>query len=143
MTSTARREPKRVRSARRRAAHHADRARKATTPAEHFLAVEYALRSAAAHSRRQARVARELREDLVQHVRRVLDRVEPGEKSRALYEQKLAEPGRDVQRLSTALACLRGAIAQLPDTERDRLFEHYTQHFTAEVRRITEEGGAR
>ncbi|MCI2421539.1 hypothetical protein MOQ72_29300 [Saccharopolyspora sp. K220] len=143
MTTTARREPKRVRSARRRAAHHAERTRKATTAAERYQAAEYALRSAAAHARSRARVARQLREDVVGHARRVLDRVEPSDNSTALYEQKLTAAGPDLQRLSTALMCLRGAIAQLPNTERDRLFEHYTEHFTAEVHRINGEGGAR
>lgn len=143
MTATARREPKRIRSARRRAAHHAERTRKAATPAERYQAAEYALRSAVAHSRASARVARKLREDLVDHVRRVLDRAEPNENSRALYERKLTAAGPDLQRLSTALMCLRGGIGQLPGTERDRLFDHYTQHFTAEANRISGEGGSR
>lgn len=143
MTTAARREPKRVRSTRRRAAQYAERLRKAATPAEQYQAAEYALRSSVAHVRNRARVSRLLREDVVEHVRRVLDRAEPKDSSRALYEQKLALAGTDLQRLSTALMCLRGAIGQLPATERDRLFSHYTEHFTAETNRISGEGGAR
>jgi hypothetical protein len=141
MATTARREPKRVRSTRRRAAHHADRARKATTPAERYKAAEDALSSAAAHSRQSARTARSLREDLAGHIRRVLDRAELNAASVALYEQKLAAPGTDLQRLATALMCLRGAISRLSTTDRDRLFEHYTRHFDEEIRRIDAIGG--
>lgn len=143
MASTARREPRRVRSARRRTAFHSDRARKAATPAERYRAAEDALASAAAHARQPARTARGLLADITEHVRRVLSRTEPSRSITQLYEQKLAAPGPDVRRLASALMCLRGAIARLPSTERDRLYEHYTTHFNEEIRRIEAKGGDR
>lgn len=139
MAPTARREPRRVRSARRRTAFHADRSRKATTPAERYRVAEDALASAAAHASQPARTARKLSADIAEHVRRVLARTAPSSSSTALYEQKLMTPGRDVRRLASALMCLRGAIARLPDTERDRLYEHYAKHFNEEIHRIESE----
>lgn len=143
MAPTARREPRRVRSARRRTAYHADRARKAATPAERYRAAEDALVSAAVHAKQSARTARDLRSDVTEHVRRVLGRTEPSPSITQLYEDKLASSGSDVRRLASALMCLRGAIARLPDTERDRLYDHYSTHFNEEIRRIEAKGGDR
>lgn len=143
MAPTARREPRRLRSARRRSAFHADRARKAGNPAERYRAAEDALASAAAHTKQPARTARELSADITEHVRRVLARTEPSRSITQLYEQKLTASGPDVRRLASALMCLRGAIARLSDTERDRLYEHYTTHFNEETRRIEAKGGDR
>ncbi|MBA8825308.1 hypothetical protein FHX42_002659 [Saccharopolyspora lacisalsi] len=141
--ATTKREPKKVRSTRRRAAHHADRARRATTPVERYRAAQDALVSATAHSRTPARVARAHYDEVANHVRRVLAQVELGEASTALYEHKLTQVGTDLARLGAALMCLRGAIAHLPDTERDRLYEHYARYLSEEAHRINTEGGER
>ncbi|SDP96720.1 hypothetical protein SAMN04487905_12128 [Actinopolyspora xinjiangensis] len=141
--ATTKREPKRVRSMRRRSAHHADRARKASTPVERFRAAQDALLSAVAHSRAPARTARGKYEEIAEHVRRVLDRGEPNAASAALYDSKLKQSGTDSARLGNALMCLRGAISLLPETERDRLFEHYARHLGEEAQLIDAEGGDR
>ncbi len=141
--ATTKREPKRVRSARRRAAHHADRARKATSPLEQYRAAQDALVSAVAHSRQPARTARAQYEEIADHVRRVLAQVELGESRTALYEHKLTRYGSELAGLGSALMCLRGAIAHLDDTERHRLFEHYARHLSEEAHRINTQGGQR
>lgn len=139
--TTARQERRSVRSARRRAAHHADQERKAATPEEQYRAAEYALRSAAKHA--GPRVARDLRKEIAEHVTAVMDRTAMNDNRRALYLRKLAEDDTESRRLANALMCLRGAIDHLPDTERDRLKSHYTNHFRAEATQIESRGGDR
>ena len=134
MTMT-RKPPRRVRRARNAAAFHAARAAAATTPVETYEAAEYALRSAAAHSRSRKKV-RELRENVAEHVQDVLARAEATDRQHDLYEQKLAATGSESARLSTALMCLRGAIQLLEDTQRDFAVEHYTAHFRSEAGRL-------
>lgn len=141
--ATTRREPQRVRRARRRAAYHADRARKATTPAERYRAAEDALVSTVTHARQPAGVARAVQADVANHARKVLARLELGSASTALAEHHLTRAGTERQRLAAALMCLRGVIARLPGTERDRLYEHYARHLSEETHRIESTGGDR
>lgn len=141
--ATTKREPQRVRRARRRAAYHADRARKAATPGEQYRAAEDALVSAVVHSRRPSGNARAVHADVAEHARKVLDRLELRSASAQLAEHHLTRSGTDRQRLAAALMCLRGLIARLPDTERDRLYEHYARHLTEEAHRINTQGGER
>ncbi|NYH79017.1 hypothetical protein FHR84_002351 [Actinopolyspora biskrensis] len=141
--TTTKREPRKVRSLRRRTAHHADRARKASTPVERFRAAQDALLSAVTHSRGPGRAAREQHAEISEHVRRVLERAEPNPASAALYDSKLNQSGTDSARLGNALMCLRGAISLLSEAERDRLFEHYARHLGEEAQRIDAEGGDR
>ncbi|MGW1676007.1 hypothetical protein [Saccharopolyspora sp. NPDC002376] len=130
------------RRANRSAAFHADRARKATSSIASFRAAADALVSAAKHAKVN-RTARDLREQIAEHVHQAMDKAGVQGKSRDLYLQKLAEPGTEVERLGRALMCLQGAIKQLPDTERDRLIEHYITHFENEKNRINALGGVR
>lgn len=140
--TTVRREPRRVRRARRAAAFHAARSTQAATPAARFRAAADALVSAAKHTRR-TRTVRELREDMVEHVDRALDEANVSESSRAHYQQRMRASGSDVQRLGVAVMCLQGVINRLPATERDRLFEHYTDNFESEIKQFHAVGGAR
>jgi hypothetical protein len=139
--TTARRERRSIRSARRRAAHHANEERKAVTPEEKYQAAEYVLRSAA--KRAGVRVAGELQKEIAEHVTAVMGRADLNNNQQALYLRKLAEEDTESRRLANALMCLRGAIKHLPGTERDRLIEHYTNHFRAEATRIELRGGGR
>lgn len=134
------REPRRVRSARRRAAYHADRKRRASNPVERFKAARAALLSAVAHARNPARAARSVASDVATHAREVMARAELAGASKQLYERRLAGPGTDRERLGAALTCLDGAIGRLPDTERERVYEHYAHDLADEARRIEEEG---
>lgn len=142
MSAAARREPRRLRRARRAAAFHTERQQRATTQLAQFRAATDALVSAIRHTS-SASTARALRHDVTGHVHQALDRAEVGDASRALYEQKLASAGTEVQRLGVALMCLQGVINRLPTTERDRLFKHYTAYFQAETGQIESHGGAR
>lgn len=135
MTTTARKEPRRVRRARRSAAFHAARSAAAATPAEAYQAAEYELRSVAGRTRKRGQV-RELRDSLADQVGDVLDRADASAAQRRLYEDKLAARGSEASRLSTALMCLRGAIQLLEDTQRDFAVEHYTAHFRSEAGRL-------
>ncbi|RCW45138.1 hypothetical protein DFQ14_103102 [Halopolyspora algeriensis] len=139
--ATTRREPQRVRRARRRAAYHADRARKATTPAQRYRVAEDALVSAVAHAPQPAGTARTVHGEVAEHARKVLERLELGSASAALAEHHLSRSGTERQRLAAALMCLRGLIARLPDTERDRLYEHYARHLDEEAHRISTQRG--
>lgn len=139
---TARREPRRVRRARRAAAFHAARTRKADTPFRLYRAAADALVSAMRHHSSGQEV-REMRDELVEHVEQVMQQAETTGSRRDFQRQRLASPGTDVQRLGIALMCLQGAITRLTDTERDRLFGHYSEHFSAESQRIVSRGGDR
>lgn len=126
-----------AKAARRRAAFHAERARKAATPVQRFTAAESALLSAMKHARSPARAARSVAADVAEHARQVMSQATLSEASRALYEAKLAEARAGRQRPGTALMCLRGAITRVADaTERDRLYEHYAAELTREAREI-------
>lgn len=140
--TTARRIPRKLRRARRAAAFHADRAAKASTPLARYRASVDALVSAAKHAKSK-QAALNLREEVAEHVDQALEAADLSENSRALYVAKLIEPGTDVQRLGKALMCLQGAINHMPGTERDRLFEFYSQQFSAEAGRIDTLGGVR
>lgn len=133
------RDRRRVRSARRRAAYHANRARKAASPAQRFKAAEDAVLSAATHARNPAHVARSVSGDVAAHAREAMAHAELGAASAALYEHKLTRPGTELDRLGAALMCLRSAIARLPDTDRDQLYEHYARELMNETRRIENE----
>lgn len=140
--TTARRIPRKVRRAHRAAAFHAARTAKAATPADRFRATADALISAAAHTN-TVKVARDLREQLADHVRQALKESGASGNSIALYEQQLSAQGSEVHRLGRAVMCLQGAIERLSGTERDRLYEHYIEHFQAEAHRINTTGGVR
>lgn len=124
-----------ARAARRRAAFHAERSRRAATPAEQLKAAESALLSAVKHASNPARAARSV--GAADHARRVLSQAQVSDANRALYEAKLAAPRTERGRLGVALMCLRAAIRCVGDvTERDRLYEHYAAELVREAREI-------
>lgn len=144
-TTTRRREPRRVRSARRRAAHYAAEARAARDGAERLKIAERAMLSAVAHAKQRVgnREARRVADDLVAHVRDAVARAELPTSSAALYEAKLTSPRADRQRLGAALMCLRGVIAVFDPADREQAFEHYAHYLTREARAIEAKGGQR
>ncbi|MQA14679.1 MAG: hypothetical protein GEV09_11040 [Pseudonocardiaceae bacterium] len=141
MAATAPREPRRVRSARRRAAFHADRARRADNPSARLKAAADALLSAVAHSPDPTRPPADVAADIAEQAAWVVARAELTPASRELYEARLAQPGTARAWLGVALMCLRAAIEELPEsgTERDRLFEHYITELTREAGRLRAE----
>ena len=141
MTATARKEPRRVRRARRAAAFHNDRATRATNPLQRLQVAESALTAAAKHVR--AREVRSVRDDIAGHVTDVLVLADAGGSRRRLYEQKLTAGGGEVQRLAAALWCLRAALQLLSTTERDQYVAHYTGALDDETRRLNAMRGGR
>lgn len=131
MPNQRKREKRAVRAARHRAAFHADRARKAESPAQRLKAAEGRLLSAVHHSRR---AHPQLTREAVDLAREAVVAAELGPASRELYEHKLASGG-----LGAALACLRAALDSHPeDTERDRLAAHYAAELTREAAEVEE-----
>ena len=126
-----------AKAARRRAAFHAERARRAATAAERLTAAESALLSAVKHARKPARAARSVADEVAGHARQVMAQAQLTEARRALYEAKLTEARDERKRPGTALMCLRAAIGRIADvTERDRLYEHYAAELAREAREI-------
>lgn len=131
---------RRQRSAARRAAFHADNARKAATPIERLRAAEAYLTSEVAHSR-STRLANRQTADIAAHARHVLAEAPLSAASQRLHEAKLAAAGQSGGQagLATALMVLRSAISRLPDARRDELADHYAEELTREARRIAHE----
>lgn len=136
--TTRRRELRRVRRARGRAAHHASLLRAASTPAERLRVAADALLSEVRHGVNPDRPPADVVSDIAEQAALVVGRAELSPVSRALYETKLAQPGSERQRAGTALMCLRAAIDRLPesDAERDRVREHYVGELTREAGRL-------
>ncbi len=136
--SVIRREPRRVRRARRRVAFYADRARRAGSPKSRMKVAADELLSAAAHARNPARAATDAAEEVTEQARWVLAQADLTPGARALYEDQLARQPAPRPRLGAALTCLRAGIGHLPVTaeERDRLYEHYTAELTREAGRL-------
>lgn len=129
------REPRRVRSARRRAAHYAHRARVAVTAEDRYAVAGDALMSAAKHSRPS--VAEQVAADVTGQARHVMTLAALGGPRLALYEHKLTVQRPRLHRLGVALMCLRGAIKLLGPEQRDRLFEHYAAELQREATSLT------
>ncbi|MCA1185734.1 hypothetical protein LCD36_04610 [Saccharopolyspora sp. 6T] len=140
--ATRQRVPRRVRRDQRAAAYHADRLSKARTPEQQYRAAADALVSAVKHHGKRHQ-ARDLREDIAGHATKGLDKAGFEGRRREHQLNRLAEPGTDLGRLGVALMVLQGVIGRLPDTESDRLYQHYSQHFLSETRQIESRGGGR
>ena len=138
--ATRQRVPRRIRRDRRAAAFHSDRMHRATTPVEQYRAAADALVSALRHHGTRREV-RDLRDEVVAHARNGIDRVWITGRRRESQLTRLAEAGRDARGLGEVLAVLQGVIRAFPDTERDRMFVHYSEHFSAEARRFESRGG--
>lgn len=132
-------EPRRVRSARRRAAFHAHRERVAATPAQRMKAAVDRMLSAAAHGK--DRPARALAGEVADQARAVSDRAGMPQTSRDRNEHLLATAAAGRARLGVALRWLSAAVAHLPHDERDPAYTHYAGQLADEARRLSPGGG--
>lgn len=130
-----RREPRRVRRARKRAAYYAHQARLVDDAAGRMRVAEQELLSAIRRAPRSARAARSVTGDAVEHARHLMDD-HGAAAALARHEDKYGRAGTDVARAGVALMWLRAAVGSAPTEQRDGLFEHYTTEFAREAARI-------
>lgn len=138
MDNASARRRRKERKAGRRAAWHADKWQKADGPAGRMRTACEWLTSEVAHAERPAAEARRVRDEVVGHVRLVTEEAGITGAALELQRTQLARHGPDVQRLSTALMCLRSAIARLPAADRDDRYEHYATELRREAQELAQ-----